>query len=249
MPRPNLVKDLLTEDVTYETWDVHNKNKARYYIVNFEHLFARPGFTINYLKEKHAQSVGDEINKIEWKTQYPAFEWDKFAPNQLDKLDKTQGPYVFEKAAMVILTIELGLRAIDPSIDIYDPKMPIQILPASFYIDGFDNDALKELRRSDKDFNAKAIKHAGQRAYADPSKDLLHYMAQKGFCVTRYVADKILEYVETNHAGLVDIGPVKHEPDGRLGRGHAPADRLKVPRNIIPPPTDSDAAEEGPAIA
>ncbi len=101
----------------------------------------------------------------------------------------------------------------------------MKILPATYNIDGFNSEALDELRRKISNFDLTVLSNTGQK-----SKSLLDNLAG-GSCVTRKTArairSKTLQLLETYKNINVDIGDVRGRP-GKKRLGHKNATTTEV---------------------
>jgi hypothetical protein len=142
--------------------------------------------------------------------------------NQFRNVINLFRPMFFGHAIQVILSCECALeeairkeRYTGNPVDVYGM---MKVIPACYNIDGFNEEALKELRDGIDDFDLAVLSGTGQR-----SANLLDLLAD-GHCVTRKTARivraKTLELLDAHPKVKVKvgIGDVRGRPGKKLGR-------------------------------
>ena len=238
--RPERVTSLLTEGSEGPNWYGANRKSNRFYILNV-------GKVIGDLNIEHTKTESlferalDEIN-----TQT---EWAKYHPFEFGS-SKTQiypenrhAPKLFARAATIIVALEIASRESPRDLNVYDY---LRVIPAQFFADRFNEERLNALKvhfgtfteqeridkfgeeNKDKPFETLVLEALGQAF----SERLLDQMAT-GFTVTKYVATKLIEFINEHFPHELHIGPLRACGDDvitkGLGRKNA-APQLRVPK-------------------
>jgi hypothetical protein len=172
------------------------------------------------------------------------------------------GPKHFGIAATIIVAMEVAAAELKPGLDVYEY---LRIIPAQYFVDRLEAARLEKLRTyyaglSEADrvekfgekgrstsFDAVCLTHLGQ-TYSDALLD----EHSAGFCVTRYVADLLLEFVNKNFPAEYHVGPVYASGEESISTGlgikNKAARSVRVPKSlprdkIEPFPTEEDPIE------
>jgi hypothetical protein len=156
------------------------------------------------------------------------------------------GPKHFGIAATIVVAMEVAASELKPHVNVYDY---LRIIPAQYFVDRLEAARLQELRTlytalSEADrvekfgdnatsasFDAVCLAYLGQ-AY---STNLLDEHAA-GFCITRYVADLLLKFVNEKFPAEYHVGPVYAAGEDsisiNLGTKNRAAPSLRVPKGL-----------------
>jgi hypothetical protein len=159
--------------------------------------------------------------------------------------DKLKEPKFFGHAATLIVALELAARALVPDLNVYDL---LRILPAIFFVDGFDKARLNVLvayhaqlpaperarifgpEFADKGFLETCCMRVGQVGRVDLPSEIAD-----GHCVTRHVAELLCGFINGNYPPHLHVGPVRAsgeyaDTDGLGNKGAA--SHLRILRDV-----------------
>jgi hypothetical protein len=240
--RPENVISLLHAGEVQSGWYGANKRQNRFYVLNIrevlsaldlDHTLTRPYF-------QEAQRIIAE--QTSWKAQYP-FEYvsshTQIYPRRRDE------PKLFGHAATIIVAMEVAAREKQPTYNVYDQ---LRILSANYFVDRFDENKLRELTHYHSTLSSDAKREQFGESVATStfeqtclvkilqewSENLLTQMVS-GFCVTKYTAEKLIDFVNSNYPSHLHVGPARASGEDAASQtlGHknaAPA--LRVPKTI-----------------
>lgn len=240
--RPGNVADLLIGGELHSTWYHANARSNRFFLVNMQHVLARLGITYTNTQRYLEQAEAIIATETEWPRQLP-FEYRsshvQLSPEKLTK------PKRFGHAATIIVAVEIMAKERDPRFNVYDL---LRILPAQYFVDRFDLAQLNSLKEyyeslSDSEkagiFGHAAVSHSFERVCLDtmeqPHRNGLLEQLAAGFCVTKYTADKLVEFVENHFPPQLHVGPARSSGEDSIARGLGnknAAPSLRVPRTL-----------------
>jgi len=246
--RPERVDTFLFDGDVFEGWHLENSSKNRFYLVNLETVMSRLGVKYHSFSHVLDQAQTTIINDTDWRDQY-FFDF-KCSNTQLKNRSRF-APKLFDRAATIIVAMELRAKEVAPDYNVYDY---LRIVPATYFVDEFRLATLRDLEAYFRKFSAEekaeifgehaaptfqetALGALGQKT----NGDLLSLMAT-GYTATRWMCNGLTQLVqnafpeeyhlgETLHAGSEDAAD--YDDEIRLGSKPA-AKSLKVPRNRQP---------------
>ena len=219
--RPERVATFLVEGGVFDDWFLANRIQARFYVLNLAKVLAdlNPSYTrMEAVFRSAERAIAEETG---WSKQY------RFAytssHTQL-KPEKRFLPKLFGHAATIIVAMELIAKEIDPDYNVYDQ---LRIVPATFFIDGFNRRKLAELtahfetlKQPDRDalFGADAGSDLNQillHAIGQGTSQRLLEMMTSGYTATKWVCDELKTFVEDKFPKALHLGPVLQDGDPR----------------------------------
>lgn len=214
--------DLMTDDIQHEGWQFNVGSMKVFYVRGatwFKTNVLNEVTRLNQGYSDQLESFVHDINEAHPGWLIGGFNWEKsFAPRQaVDSLSlKRRKPIKFEKAVKTLYLCRLaaskqaeeGRLSFDP-FDIYK-KMRIE--PAAFYIQDFDLDALKDMRKKKPKIEDELRERTGQI-----SRKVFEEMAA-GHTVTKRLADRTREALS---AEGFDVGSVDYRYRDDVQRGAA----------------------------
>ncbi|MEM1195665.1 MAG: hypothetical protein AAGH57_06140 [Pseudomonadota bacterium] len=246
--RPERVDTFLFEGDVFEGWHLENSSKNRFYLVNLETVMSRLGVKTHSFSHTLDQAQKAIIQDTDWRDQY-FFDF-KCSNTQLKNRSRF-APKLFDRAATIIVAMELRAKEVAPEYNVYDY---LRIVPATYFVDEFRLATLRDLEahfrgfkpeekadffgeHAARTFQETALGALGQKT----NGDLLSLMAT-GYTATRWMCDGLRQLVQdafpeeyhlgaTLHAGSEDAAD--YDDEIRLG-SKAAAKSLKVPRNRQP---------------
>jgi hypothetical protein len=234
------VTSLIFQGQVYDAWYAANRKANRFFVLNIkkvmgdlnlEHTKAGPYFTA-------AVEIIDR--ETQWKLQY-AFEYG--CSHTSIYPDKVGTSKTFAHAVTIIVAMDAYARKHRPNYNVYDY---LRIIPAQYFVDQLDKDRLDALAKTydalsleDKvqkfgedgalSFTDLCLKRIGQTI----GKGLLYQMVS-GLCVTEFVAQALMSFINSNFPAQLHVGPVlpagaEEAINQKLGRKNA-ATELRVPK-------------------
>lgn len=247
--RPDLVATLMVEAELHGGWFLANRNKPRFYVLNLERVLTE--LAVNYTNMAPFMEAAKELieKQTSWKSQY-GFEF-ICSKTQL-KPDKRYEAKLFDRAATLVVALELFAQANRPEYNVYDF---LRIVPATFFVDGFRRRKFAELEAFYAAQPATArVALLGEHATADFEASLLRSIDQEkspkllqkmttGHTVTKWVCDELRRVVansfpaelhlgETLNAGVAEVTPPQDDEKALGNQSAAPT--LRVPRRREP---------------
>lgn len=226
--RPTDPTLLLVERDIGALWQSENLKANRFSVVNMDLVIGDIGLEHTTSKQ-YFTAAATEIQSGEW---VETWGFDFSCSHTHIYPDNRGKSRRFGHAATTIVALELAARALKPKYDVYEK---LRIMPATYYVDGFDIDAFKAVKAQDQEFEAKCLE-AIEQQYGNN----VIYQHCLGMTVTKYVAEKMKDFLDANY-GSLGAGPVRcvGDPDKKsatLGRKNRVSD-LKVPRTLseVPP--------------
>ena len=238
--RPELVTSLLHEWQFHDAWAYANRRAARFYVINLPVVLGNlaAGITKFAADFDEAERVIAEDTK--WPDEHRSFEYE-CSHTQIYNIGE---PKSFGRAATIIVAMEIAAARELASLNVYDY---LRILPAHYFVDRFDSKRLTDLEAAhEKMRHDEKVRKFGALAQKSFEEILLTNIEQSreglirsltdGYCVTRYTAEKLMTFVNTNYPDL-DIGPIRSSGQHSLSEGlglRNAAQGLRVPRTIDP---------------
>ena len=201
--------------------------------LHLQHTVAR-----SYFEE----AVSVIARETEWKKQHS---FDYTSSHTQIYPGKHRSAKLFGHAAAIIVAMEVAARKLKPDLNVYDR---LRILAAAFFVDRFDDarftaltayhDGMTAEARTavfgpgfeHKDFAETCCEIIGQSRHG-----VLQQLAN-GFCVTRFIAERVMAFVNDRYPTEFAVGPVRvFGEDLRspgLGRKSNAAPELLAPRSI-----------------
>ena len=243
----------------YQGWYTANKRMNKFYVVNLDHVMDVLMVDYSSMERFFKKATEIILKETTWNKEYQSnyeASWTQLAPKVKN------GPKHFGIAATIIVAMEAAAAELKPELDVYEH---LRIIPAQYFVDRLEAARLEKLRTyyaglSEADrvekfgekgrnasFDAVCLTHLGQTY----SATLLDEHSA-GFCVTRYVAELLLEFVNKNFPAEYDVGPVYASGEDfistGLGTKNKAAPSLRVPKNLHrdkfePLPTEEDTTE------
>lgn len=225
--RPADPTALLVDRDLGSLWASENLHRNRFIVVNIDVVFH--DIQLLHTKAKDFFSLAkEEIESGDWKERVNCEYGCSYTQARPDARNASRK---FGHAATMIVAMEIAARATMPTYSVYDK---LRILPASYYVDGFDKEMLRTLRGEHKDFDRDCLKAIGQ----EYSRKLLDQHSQ-GHTLSKYTATKLFSFLveQCNR----QVGPVRNsgDPDKQfndLGRKNT-APELRTPRVLVPVPS------------
>ena len=222
---PTSPLELLTERVTYEGWEYWAQRRQRFYVTRaFGVLEMSPVQNSMLELYRYWMDAQKEIqNSAGW--QAINFSWhSNIAYSQFLRVARGR-PLLFDKAAKVVATAIYACSRWSRDVSQAERAKAVRIVPAVFFIEGFDEKVLREVRARDGGLS-RVMNGTGQ------SERLLVDMT-RGFCVTRRTADSVLLEVNALLPGQQHL-MVEYRPGGsRLGSlGASEEERLHSHRPL-----------------
>lgn len=220
---PASVLGLLTDDVTYNGWEVETGNKKAFYVRGATWFHANVENTIQNLAS-HIPEMQDVIlARTEWHECF--LDWDSgFSIRQAYDGLKLGGrePLLFTKAVKTIALCEVAARHKHGDAFVRDHfygfvetasglRRRMRIEAAVSFIHDFDSTRLDQLKRKNGQIVQGLLETTGQRrasVFTDMSIDKK--------TVTHRLCKQVYEYLVTNHPDI-DIGTVDYRLDARRG--------------------------------
>lgn len=243
--RPSEVADFFFEGTPYQNWQARNWGKRRFFVLNLQHVIEDMHVRHTNTGPNFAEATRIISVETSWNSQYRADY--TCAKVQIYPDQRVQAKH-FEKAVVMIVAMEVHARSNNFDLNVYDF---LRIIPAFYFVDRLNAPRLKALGdhystlsedEISRQFGSKEDPAAGKRSFEDQclfalrqveGSRLLHEMAA-GYCVTEYVASRLVQFIEKNFPPELHVGPVRvagdhqaREPD--LGSDDA-APSLRVPR-------------------
>jgi len=246
--RPELVASLLCERDVGPAWFAHADRQNRFFVVNLDTVLGLVGFG----GHSTAGTYCDEAERIiaaetKWRDQY-AFQY--VCHQRHLARDRRVKPKYFGHAATMIVALEVMAKAQNRPVNVYDF---LRILPAQYFIDRFDKKRKAQLAEN---YNSISADEKRDRFGPDKvglafdelclvsieqptSAELLDQMTS-GYCVTKYTANLLMNFINDKFDKDLKIGPIivsggECNTPGLGDKSAAPA--LRVPRTLedIPP--------------
>ena len=257
--RPEDVRDLLLDRQTSDSWYGQHRKLNRFYVANIGPVITGLGIDHTTSGPYFADAAKAIAAETQW-TQQSGFE---FSSSKTQIYPKDRGkPKRFGHAATIIVGLELYARKNRPEFNVYEH---LRILPAQFFIDRLDVRRLKALgdyyAALDEDARKTAFGADAPETFAEAAILALRQHEVKlldemvaGHCVTQFVADGLMNFVNGKFPSALHLGPVRStgdEPfDTQLLLGsRAAASTMRVPYSFDPKtlapiyPGDADAIQ------
>jgi hypothetical protein len=243
--RPEQVSALFFQGEAYNNWALRNWRKRRFYVLNLRHAMEAMRVAHTTLGPAFNWAPKMISEETTWGKQYAG----DYTCSRTQVYPEEYGKAKhFDKAVAIIVALERYAQENDRSFNVYEY---LRIVPAFYFVDRFDAAKLAALEErfaqmSEADRLA-AFRPIGDKELAGLSfseiclihleqvdqSGLLPEMAA-GACVTRYVADALVAFVNAAFPRELHIGPVREAGDDsatnlNLGTGDAAA-ALRVPR-------------------
>jgi hypothetical protein len=238
--RPVDVDSLLYQGNTHPTFALANRQKKRFFITNLARVLSQIPLAHSGNLAPHFFDEAKRVitSETAWSLQL-AFKYEcshiQIFPGRLTE------PKFFGNAATLIVALELAAAALVPGLNVYDM---LRILPADFFVDGFDTARLDALIA----YHAKLTASERTRLFGPEfaNMDFLETCCTKieqlgrtglpgemadGYCVTRQVAERLSGFINGNYPPHLRVGLVRASGDhGTVARlGHkAAASQLVV---------------------
>lgn len=247
--RPANIQDLMLHGAIDRRWTAVNRDKNRFFVTNLDPVITDLGLQHTNAGDLFKKATLAVLNETAWVKQ-SGFDPADFGCSKTQIYPKDRGnAKLFGRTVTIVMALDLFNSELPANrrINVYDQ---LRILPAQYFVDKFDDkrfvalsewyDALAESVRHQKfgerappTFAEAAILHLGQH-----ETHLLQEMTV-GHTVSKYVADKFVDFVRAKCPDDLHLGPVKiageepHDPRTLLGtRAAAPA--LRVPKEFKP---------------
>lgn len=247
--RPSSVTSLLCNGGIYPEWYFANKGKNRFYVANLVRVMGLIDLKHTLTRSSFREAKDVIERETDWKAQY-GFAYG--ASHTQINPDKRYSAKVFDNAATIIVAMEIAARESGSAVNVYDY---LRIMPAQYFIDKLDGERREKLDayfhsiplevRQQK-FGLKEAHHARSfeaacLAASDQldSNGLIKEMSF-GSTVTKDVADRVCNFINSNFPHELHVGPVRGsgDPDTfswKLGcRNAAQSLRVRVPQ-VLPP--------------
>lgn len=245
--RPERVDSFLFEGETYEEWFLANRTANRFFILNIAEVIRviNPQHTTFDREDfDKAQQMIAERDQVKWKDQYN-FEYET-SRTQLYP-DKIHAAKRFGTAATIILAMEMVASHKGFNINVYDY---LRIIPAHYFVDRLTPEKLAALEQFHDlmDADTKLETFGEQFIHKSFEETCLLKINQefnmniitelsKGGCVTKFIAEYILSFVNIHYPQPLHVGPVRaagqQSTSSGLGRKNA-VDNMRVPKNRLP---------------
>ncbi|MEA2943237.1 MAG: hypothetical protein QOD09_3766 [Bradyrhizobium sp.] len=251
--RPAKVASLMRQGHVYPGWYTANKRMNKFYVVNLGHVM--DALMIDYSSTERFFEKATEIilKETTWNKEYQSkyeASWTQLAPKIKN------GPKHFGIAATIIVAMEVAAAELNPQFDVYEY---LAIIPAQYFVDRLEAPRLQKLRTyyaglseaervatfgengRSTSFDAVCLTHLGQ-TYSEALLD--EHCA--GYCVTRYVAELLLEFVNKNFPAEYHVGPVFASGEDSISTGlgtDKAAPSLRVPKSLYPLPIEEGRRE------
>ena len=227
-PRPDDPVKLLIDQDIGDFWQSLNLKANRFSILNLDLVIGDIGLEHTTSKD-YFERAAEEIRISSWAEKY-GFGF-KCSHTHIYP-DNRAAARRFGHVCTAIVALELAARDLKPKYDVY---RRLRILPATYFVDGFDKEALRQAKELDEKFEAKCLA-AIEQEYGDKIIEQHCW----GLTVTKYVAERLKDFLDANYKDL-KVGLVRcvGDPDkvsAGLGRKNRVTD-LKVPRTLsdVPP--------------
>lgn len=241
--RPERVTDLLYQGGVHSgLWSASSK-KTRYFILNVSTVVSMLGIEPTNMKTAFTKYPPMILTETKWAEQVKAT---YNCGHSLLQRKQHAKPRFFEQAVTIIFVLEKYAKEIGSDINVYDY---LRIIPAHYFIDDFDKDALHAISKhyeelSVEDRTAKFGQDAPEdfetaclQAIDQPPRGNLIKQLSWGMCVSRYVADHVRDFINSNFPSKLHVGRVLASGqtanwDGGGTKGAA--SELKVPKTRAP---------------
>ena len=242
--RPERVDTLLYGGEVSSNWYFANRRANRFRIVNIVDVLEKLE-----LDHTTARSYFRDANKeiqtnTDWYNQFK-FEYD--ASHVQIYPDKLLKPKLFGHAATIIVALEFAARDKSPDLNVYDY---LRILPIQYFADRLDADRLRNIEnyfaslspanraeRFGADSIDKTFEQTCLAAIEQEYSERLLSQIVAGYTITKYTAEKLVEFLNSACPQNLQIGPVRAAGDDaiteKLGYRNA-APSLHVPRRRAP---------------
>lgn len=239
--RPAQIASLVLDDRLTDPWFLANMKQTRFFVLNLEVVLAKIALEHTTAKPYFEAAKDAIADETDWANQYG---FDYQSSHTQIYPDKRWQPKLFGRAATIIVAMELAAKKNKPELNVYDH---LRILPATSFIDGFDDTRLnaldehyRKLDAAEREarFGAAAASlpfEAAVRQHIEQpySKRLMNQLTA-GFTATKWVCDQIRDYVNPRVPAELKLGATRTVGDDnlaspKLGTKRA-ADDLKVPR-------------------
>jgi hypothetical protein len=237
--RPDDVTSLLHGWERHDAWNYANRRASRFYVINVPLVLGR----LRLMTTK-AGAYFDAAEKViaeqtTWHNDQP---FDYTCSHTQIYPQNIREPKTFGRAVTIIVAMEMAAADTQPELDVYHY---LRILPAHHFVDGFDQKRLQELEAAHNGMRVEEkVEKFGplaQKSFEDvclasieQSKAGLVTSLTEGYCVTKYTAEKLMTFVNSNYPEL-KVGPVlssgQHSISEGLGEKNA-AEGLRVPGTI-----------------
>ncbi|MDP3737497.1 MAG: hypothetical protein Q8R02_08905 [Hyphomonadaceae bacterium] len=231
--------------------------KNRFYILNLQTVIGKLGIAPTTMSNAFKEFGPLIAQETEWAKQVPA----KFGCNHTHiQTTKQLQPKQFGHAVTIIFVLDKYAQKIGADFDVYDY---LRIIPAQYFIDGFDKDHYNalvkfyaEMKVADRiaifgDDPPPNFDVACLNAIDQPPKSGLILQMAWGFCVTRYVADHVRQFINSKfpkdrHVGLVLASGQESNTEGASSKNAASdlrVPRLRAVEELVPLPLRQEPKE------
>lgn len=240
--RPASVYALMQDGDVHPGWYLANKAQNRFYVLNLDYVMGVLAIDYTRARPYVERATATIAAETTWAEQYAS---DYECSHTQLSPDKRKGAKHFGRAAAIIVAMEIAAREKNNAINVYDW---LRILPAQYFVDRLDRKRLEELQAFHAAMSeADRVAAFGEEDKAKPFDDLmLRRIDQEfslglldeivdGFCVTKYIANKIVGFINAHFPDRLHVGPVRISgQDGvsnGLGKQRA-ARNMRVPTNM-----------------
>lgn len=220
--RPEDVISLLYEGEVGANWAYANRTAARFFLLNAQKVLGRLGLPHTKAGPYFRQAEEVISQETKWYEQLP---FDYACSHTQIYPAKIRQPKLFGHAATLIVGIELAAAHLAPHLNVYEE---LRILSAQYFVDRLTESRLKlwddfysELsarRRTDlfgPNSSVRSFRNLCTDAIGQRDESILAQLAA-GYCVTKWVAENLVQFVNIHVPPELHVGPVLSSGDDAI---------------------------------
>ena len=194
----------------------HGLKKPRYFIINLSYVIGEIGLqaTASSTKKYFQEAQSIICNKTTWGESVESKDIYFCAIKQINEVNRDEAK-LLDKCLTIIVALELAAAELKPDFDVY---RYLRILPAIYYIDGFDASKLNELENYyDTHANLQIISGGSTLPFRRAcslsvghgrSPELIDELVLQNRTATLDVCEGIVGFVQGRFPAALHIGPV-----------------------------------------